>query len=339
MKNVFFVWTNYQARVEGLSNDLKARLGSVDIIYRRNPQTSKFKKIFIYIYYIFKDFLYLNKKKPDNFFVQLPPTFALIAPLAYRLFTKRSVNIIADCHNALLRKPWVNQIGTKKLIQYTNICLLHNENIYQQSLEFFSFVSKQKLLILEDKTLEFSFNEAMNNKSRNNSPCIFFPASFNKDEPVIEFIETANQMKECTFITTGNIEKLQKNFGRLPSSLPNNLQVTGWVSKETYLSYMQRADILLCLTLYDNIQMSASNEGLSFNKVMVVSDTKTLRGLYGNAAIYTSNKGSSIKIAIQKAIEEHNNLLNELKKVKLRKQKRYCEQLDLLINSIQKSTK
>src|SRR5689334_17600188 len=106
MKNIFLVWTRYQARVENLAEDISNELGEMEILYRDNPAANKFKKILFYLKYFIMDFSKLLNDKPERIFIQTPPSYALIAPIIYKKLINKDAKIICDLHNAMTRDPW-----------------------------------------------------------------------------------------------------------------------------------------------------------------------------------------------------------------------------------------
>lgn len=336
--NVFIVWTKYQARVEGITEDISKQLGETIIVYRENPRKKYFlSKIFLYLIYMLKDFLMLIRTKPKYIFVQVPPQYALIAPLIYKFISSRNIIVIADLHNSALRSPWENRLFSRQLVQHTDVQLVHNLTIFKELSSNINY-ENQNLIILEDKTnfktSNWDSRIDMDFSNKNNAVTVFFPASFNLDEPILEVIEAAKMQPTYNFIFTGNIDKLYNNFGITEAELPENVEVTGWVSNSDYDLLMKNCDVLLGLTIFDDIQMSVSNEGLANRKVMVLSDTETLKYLYGNGAVYVKNESISIIDGIHFAINNKKELLENLVESKKRKMERYNFQLQEMLKAV-----
>lgn len=329
INNVFLVWTKYQARVENLAEDIKENLGDCNIVYRENPPTNKIKKMLLYLNYMIKDFKFLLRNKPKNVFIQTPPSYTLLAPILYKKFFNKSVRIICDMHNAMTRNPWLERMGTKKLLSMSDVILVHNEIVYKSitNNSLFSEEIIKKIIVLEDKTPIFNKKA---NKKINETPIVFFPASFNSDEPINEVFKSAKLLPDFNFILTGNINKLKKNFNLNEKDIPNNITITGWITNEEYTETLLNCDILLGLTLFNDIQMSVSNEGLGGEKVMVLSDTEALRFIYKDGAKYTNNDAESISSSIKEAYADRVSLARKIKDVKGIKKERYIQQINNL---------
>lgn len=334
MTNIFIVWTKYQARVETLKEVLNKHLGKTEVVYRENPPANSFRKILLYLEYFLKDLKYLISNKPDRIFIQTPPSYALLAPIVYKILFKNKTKIVCDMHNAMTRRPWISRAGTEFLIGKCDLILVHNEIVYKNILEqdSFSYFDKEKILVLEDKTPKFEFNSI--NQRDSERPLVFFPASFNNDEPIEEVINAAKLIPEFDLVMTGNYKKLKENFNITQEYLPSNIKITGWIPTEDYNNLLLKCDVLLGLTIFDDIQMSVSNEGLGAKKVMVLSDKKALRQIYGEGALYTENKAESIAENLKTAYHQSNNLSLKINKVSENKEIRYNSQLIEVVNII-----
>lgn len=333
MKNVFIVWTNYQARVEGIISDLNKKLGPFKVIYRKNPPKKRVIKLINYLSYIIKDFFTILGGSYTCVFVQVPPSYALVAPLIVKKFCNKKIKIVADCHNAMMRSLWLNRFGSKFLLKNVDHLILHNEIIYEEGLKILSFIPREKVLLLEDKTLNYKNPGKIQNLSH---PAVFVPLSFNLDEPVNEVFKAAAMMPSIHFILTGNPAKLRKNFSVNLDLLPNNIILTGWLSKSDYNFNLINCDVVLGLTIFDDVQMSVSNEALGAENVMVLSDKSALRKIYKNAAIYTSNNSKSISKAILNALQKKEEIKKNIIDVKRLKMKRYQCQINNITKKIKK---
>lgn len=336
--NLFIVWTRYQSRSENLTLDLSQKLKKTKIVYRDNKPSSPLKKIFLYIKYVIQDFSLLLKENPEFVVLQAPPTYIALAPLIYKFFINKKLIIIMDMHNAMFRSKWLNTFGTKKIIQNINLGIVHNdvvfENINAQNL--YNNVIEDKFITLEDKTVKLEVSYKKSIKEVDQRKMVFFPASFNDDEPINEVINVALDNPKVDFVLTGNVQKLKKNHNIQLEDIPVNMIITGWITNEEYNQYLVNCDILLGLTIHDDIQMSVSNEGLGANKAMLLSNTKTLKMIYKDCAIYVNNNTESISEGLIKAINLKEQLEQNSQKVFLNKQERYLGQINNLINKINK---
>lgn len=245
----------------------------------------------------------------------------------------RKVKVISDTHNAMTRSPWKDRFGTSFLFNKVDLICVHNDVVYESVKDEIPF-KKSNISILEDKTIDYepiieTHSSTNENKEAEKGINVFFPASFNEDEPIKEILDCAVLNQDINFTLTGNAVKLEKKFGIAPSDLPDNFKITGWLTNEEYNRTLMDCDVLLGLTIFDDIQMSVSNEGLGAEKVMVLSDKKALRNIYKSGAIYTENSASEIAQRIREAHRKRDVLKKEIKNTKKLKESRYKGQLEV----------
>ncbi|WLR61833.1 glycosyltransferase [Guptibacillus hwajinpoensis] len=302
-KNLFIVWHDYQARVDSM----KGFFG-YEIKYIGSKRKNKLMN---YLMKSLKTVITLFKNKPTTVWIQLPPT-----PLLYLMFAYKKINkitLIADCHNGMLRKPWINfPFATKILNSTSDLIIVHNEDVYNEALTL--GIQEHKCMVLEDKASEIEGNKFQNSNVNLESPSILFPASFNIDEPIKLLLEVATKLPEFTFYITGNTKRASKYHNI--ENAPENVIFTGWIEKEEYHNIFEAVDIVLGLTLYENIQLSVANEAVGFQKPMVLSNTHTLQKLFHKGAVYTAPESKEMVNSILKAYSEKDSLKDEMIELK-----------------------
>ncbi|PAC34380.1 glycosyltransferase [Caldifermentibacillus hisashii] len=315
-KNVYFVWREYQSRVEFMEKDFGFKT-----FYLPTPN-NKILKLIKYAMNIFTMLTILIKNKPEIIWLQLPPSFLMPIPLLVRGFFKKRAMVIADCHNGLFSKKWFSIPFTKTLLNKCDVILVHNEDIFKHAIRL--GVNSEKLFILEDKpNLDVTINKDI--KIHNTEKIVLFPASFNVDEPIEVLLETCKKMENFKFVITG---KYQNKVDM--SRIPKNVTLTGWLPKEEYIKILEKSDILLGLTLYDGIQLSVANEGVSYEKPMVLSSTDTLKKLFYKGVVFTDNNPDSLKSNIIYAYQNSSKLKGEIKKLKIERIKKWNNQANII---------
>ncbi|NWE37264.1 glycosyltransferase family 1 protein, partial [Pseudomonas gingeri] len=141
-------------------------------------------------------------------------------------------------------------------------------------------VKEANLFILEDLPCDFQAAPA----SERQTPYVLFPCSFDIDEPIEVVINAAREMPGVDFLITGKHQgKLSE---ALVASLPENIQLTGFLSKATFEQLLCNANVVLGLTTRDNVQLSVANEAVSAGRPMALSNTPVLRSLFSEAAVF-----------------------------------------------------
>lgn len=254
------------------------------------PKAGRVGKTFIYIKLFFLTLRQLLTARPLNVWVQLPQIPALWAAIVYRTLAKNSVKIVADCHNAQLRRPWSNFPFALKSLRSADVILVHNESMLARATEI--GWPMRKVLVLEDVPAPANDQPPKGIAAKQisaNKPWIVFPGSFAADEPIQEVLEAARIAAECTFVITGRTDRAQQNGHRL-DNLPKNVVLAGYLPLELFDDLLREANVVLGLTLVEGIQLSVCNEALSFGRPLVTSNTQILNCLFGEAAVLVETR-------------------------------------------------
>ena len=269
----------------------------------------RISKLFSYACLFVKSLNALRCKQPGIVWVQLPQIPALWAALAYRALTTGDVKIIADCHNAQLRKPWCAFPLALWSLKRSDAILVHNEAMHAKAVEL--GWPMHKVLVLEDvpaigKAQAPAGLAAAHIKAP--KPWVLFPGSFAPDEPIHEVFEAARLAPELTFIITGRPERARQH-GHDIDTRPSNVILPGFLSIELFDDLLREADIVMGLTREEGIQLSVCNEALGFGKPLITSDTRILRKLFGKAAVLVRTDDSvSIATGCKDALKNINEL-------------------------------
>jgi len=280
-----------------------------------------------YLVKTWKTLVWLLVEKPQVVWVQLPPTILLHLLFVYRLLLNQRCLIIADCHNASLRRPWIDIPGFKVLLRRCDIVLVHNDTIKQQGLEL--DIPPHKLYTLEDPPASIDPEPAGSCSKEYPRPWLLCPCSFNKDEPISEIFEAARLAPEITFVLTGNVAKAAKVHGI--GKQPNNVVLPGFLPTQEFDELLHNADIIMGLTLLDGIQLSVANEAVGAGQPMVLAATNTLKTLFHKGAVYADPKSSNaIASGCREAVQNHSMLQKAVKELRTERQQAWSEQANTI---------
>lgn len=278
---VYLAWTAFQRRQESMRE-----LVDFDCWFYPVPKTGRFGKVLTYAHLFIRSIQELLRASPGTVWVQLPQVPALWSALAYRALTKFPVKVVADCHNAQLRPPWSRFPLTLWALRRTDAILVHNEAMVEQAKKLGWPV--EKVIVVEDvpatgRNRPSSGLAAMHINAP--KPWILFPGSFAADEPIAEVFAAARLMPDVSIIITGRLESARRN-GHILEKKPTNVFLPGFLSLDVFDDLLREADIVIGLTREEDIQLSVCNEALGFGKPLVTSNTKILRKLFGDAAVF-----------------------------------------------------
>ena len=282
-KQIFIAWVPFQRRAISMQAYFGYNLKFADLSFSK-----RYLRIFEYIVKTLQTLKWLIETYPAVIWIQLPPTLILHILFIYKWLLNRNCLIIADCHNATFRKPWVTFPGFKDLLTRCDLVLVHNNDVKQDALDL--GVSEHQLYVLEDPPagLEVDVLDKKNNLYV--GPWILCPCSFNKDEPIKAILDAARLTPEITFVLTGNKKRALGNHDL--SHLPSNIRLPGFLPTETFDQLLSNATVVMGLTLLDGIQLSVANEAVGFGQAMVLANTNTLKQLFYKGAVYVDPQDS-----------------------------------------------
>lgn len=277
--HVHVAWAQFQRR----QHSIAAITGMECVFLQRTTRNGLLATGLDYCSLAWRTWRLLQSRRPQVLWIQLPPVALLwVALLARRLFLPH-LKLIADCHNAMFRRPWSSIPGGLRWLERCDAVLVHNEEVHRVAVEL--GVSRARLRVLEDVPPQVTTMDSGALASQywdRPRPWIVMPGSFSHDEPILELARAAARMPEATFFITGRTERAAR-YGHGLDDLPPNVVTPGYLERSEFERLLHASDLVLALTRVEGIQLSVCNEALGFGKAMVASDTKVLRSMFGSA--------------------------------------------------------
>lgn len=324
---VYFAWTQFQRRQVSMEKFFGYE--SVFLPLRwKNGLLAKALSYFINAVSVLK---YSLLNKPSVVWIQLPQVPLLWPVLLYKLINRKTL-IIADCHNAMFRKPWCKFPFGLSIIHYCDAIVVHNET--QKLVAIEHGLPSELLVVLEDAPASISFEEMKGVIDLTNPrPWFLFPASFAEDEPISELIDVAIEIPEVTFFITGSLARAKQKIDI--SKLPPNIHLMGFLPLEQFDWLLLHCDVVMALTKYDGIQLSVCNEAIGFGKPMLVSGTPLLRKLFPKGTVFIDNESKKDFIrGCNDAIQRNSELVAEMEIFQKERWETWQKQAELLTCSI-----
>jgi hypothetical protein len=323
---LFIAWVPFQRRAISMQPYFGYVLKFAELSFSK-----KYLRIFEYIAKTFQTLTWLIRACPSVIWVQLPPTLILHILFVYKILLNRDCLVIADCHNATFRKPWVTIPGFKGLLTKCDLVIVHNDDVKQDALGL--GVVYQQLYVLEDPPAVLGTNVLSKKDNFYIEPWILCPCSFNKDEPIKAILDAARLTPEITFVLTGNKKRALGNHDL--SHLPANIKLPGFLPTETFDKLLTSATIVMGLTILDGIQLSVANEAVGVGQAMVLANTNTLKQLFYKGAVYVDPQNArSIAAGCRDAIARHDALTSEVFELREERQNSWLEQAQKIENVI-----
>ncbi|MDG2112305.1 MAG: glycosyltransferase, partial [Actinomycetota bacterium] len=133
---------------------------------------------------------------------------------------------------------------------------------------------------------------------------VVLPASFDPDEPIEAVMAAATAHPDIELVMTGRDET-----GRLDGlSVPDNVRLVGYVSREEYEQFLSDATAVCSLTTLENCMQQAGYEAMSWGRPLVTSDTYDLRNYFGDAAQFTAPEAAAIGDAWAEALDSRQQM-------------------------------
>jgi glycosyltransferase involved in cell wall biosynthesis len=317
MKDLFIAWVPYQRRTESMQSFF-----GWSLTYFGFQSDQRLLRPLEYIVKFLRTIVLLAQTRPRVLWVQIAPTPLLYAAHLYRALARPRPVVIADCHSSVFRFPWIKTPGLRALLNRTDMVLVHNAITASQAAGI--GVDPSRILILEDRPASIEGTGDVTTSSAPR-PWILHPNSFAEDEPVAEVFAAAKSLPDVTFLVTGRIERARGRHDL--STIPANVRLTQFLPTAEYEQLLRSADAVLGLTLFDGVQLSVANEAVGAGTPMVLSDTKVLRELFDEGAVYVDSRDPvAIARGVKEALSNHQTLRAGVQRLKERRDAKWQAQ-------------
>jgi glycosyltransferase involved in cell wall biosynthesis len=128
-----------------------------------------------------------------------------------------------------------------------------------------------------------------------------FVTVFDPDEPVEAIVEAAGVLSECDVVITGDTSRAPR---LITERAPGNVSFTGWLEHERFLSELDAADVVACLTTSPHAVLRSASEAIYSRRVVVVSDQPGARDAFASA-VFCENDAAGIATGVRRALREH----------------------------------
>ena len=314
---VYIAWVDYQRRAESMQTYF-----GYDLFYVSAQHLPPLRKLLSYIMRAKATLQIVLRERPDVVWLQLPPTFLMHLLVLFRFVTRRTFKIVADCHNAALRAPWSAVPLSSRLLNWADLVLVHNPDVVAAARDL--GVEHQRLRVLGDSVPVLPSEDVETPPQR--KPTLVMPCSFHADEPIEAVLQAARQLESATFVITGNHLRI-RNRGLLKQATQNVI-FPGFLPLAEFDQLLLRASGVLCLTTQDGVQLSAASEAIAAGKPIIISDTKLLRDLFGQAGILVDNSVASILQGCRTAIESYGEYAAAARAMRQRRMTRWLEEAE-----------
>ena len=304
---LFIVWTGFQRRVASMDQAL-----GFDVRYIPPPFAPKWLKPFGYVVQAARTAAAVFGRRPDEVWVQSPPTFVPHLLLALRPLAG-GFRLVVDGHHRAFQPNWSRFPGAVWAMNRADVVLVHNAESRPGAIAL--GVNPERIRVLEDPppTLPPAAPPAADA-----GPCVLVPCSFADDEPIPILLAAARRLPEVRFLVTGSRRKAAA-LGFLRDA-PANVTFTDYLPLPEFERLLAEASAVLGLTDAEGIQLSVANEALGAHRALVLSDTRILRAMFGAAALFAKNTPEDLAARLAEAIARRPELEGLSAALKARRQ-------------------
>jgi len=325
MKQLYVVWLAFQRRPASMQSYF-----GYELEFLPSASTRRFVRFLGYLAKGWKTLVLFWREQPQVIWLQLAPTPLLYIAHLYKALFNRQVKIIADCHNSMLRAPWIKFPKTVDLLNGCDVLLVHNDTVKEQAVAV--GVNNKNLYVLEDRATLLDC-ETTQKQTPFPKPWILFPCAFNTDEPIEVVLATARLIPDITLVITGNSARARGRHDL--SNLPPNVKLPGFLPKEEFDMLLCSTDAVLGLTIWEGVQLSTANEAVGTGKPLILSNTKLLKQLFYKGAVYVDSLNpESLAQGCKEAILRKNELSQEIIELREDRDRRWLEQAEKVAASL-----
>ncbi|MBA3324953.1 MAG: glycosyltransferase [Rhodobacteraceae bacterium] len=308
-KRIFISWCHFSRRIASMDNYFGFEIHLIPPLSER-----KWIKPFGYIFQALRTARVVMAGRPDEVWLQSPPTFLPHLLLALRAVAGR-FRIVADCHFQTFTPGWIWVPATIWAINHCDGVLVHNAES-RPAAEAVG-VNPKLIYTLEDPPSNIA-PEQKRRTSPEAPPYVLAPCSFSSDEPVAVLLAAARLLPELCIMITGSRAKAERlGFTR---DCPENVSFTDYLPLPEFERLLIGASVVLGLTSVEGIQLSVANEALGADKALVLSDTRILRAMFGEAALFGRNTPEDLAMRLRQALAARVELEGRSAALKARRQ-------------------
>lgn len=297
-RRLFLSWASFSRRIASMDEHY-----GFETHYVPSPVLRKWQKPFGYLYQLAKSAQILMARRPEEVWLQCPPTFLPHLALMLRPFAGR-YRIVADYHSGATSPKWSWVPGATWAVNRCDVILLHNEEAVPQAAAL--GLRMDKTVTLEDPPPTRMAPAGGARIAADRPPYVLAPCSFNPDEPIPLLLDAARLAPEIPILITGS-RKRADHLG-FTRDVPANVTFTGYLPLDAFERLLFGASVVFGLTDVEGIQLSVANEALGADKALVLSDTAILRAMFGQAAVLAKNTPGDLAAGLREGMARREEL-------------------------------
>ncbi|WP_417536945.1 glycosyltransferase [Methylophaga sp.] len=250
-------------------------------------------------------FRILKDERPDIVIFQNPSMILAVFLVIFALFVK--LDLIMDAHNAAISpcegRFWLLNKISSVLVSKVKLTIVTNEIIGESVKE-----KNGRPFVLEDPIPKLDVSKNVQ-KTQADTKKVVFVCSWAEDEPYMEVIKAFKSLsdKSIVMFITGRPPDHMLN-----KSIPNNVQLTGFLLEQDYINLLAEANLIIDLTDRPDCLVCGAYEAAAVGTPCIVSDNLCSSETFYQGYVYSKNDFESIISSIEYAIEHELKLKLEI---------------------------
>jgi glycosyltransferase involved in cell wall biosynthesis len=282
---VFIAWgpPAYTNRTRPLASALGIEVIHVYSTRRRGALAAVIK----YPYQAVATTWHLLRRRPALVFVQHPPSFTAMVAGVYGAIT--GAPYVVDAHSDAFDSPWwsrprwLQRIVARRALT-TIVTNDHFEDLLRRAGAHASIVRN---FPTELHPATYPMGPGLN---------VAVVATFAPDEPLEEVVAAARRLPDVVFRVTGD---LRREGASIPSDLPSNVELTGFLSAPDYYGLVCHSDAAMVLTTRDHTMQRGACEAMSLGTPIITSDWPLLRTYFCKGTVHVDNTAAGIETGVR----------------------------------------
>ncbi len=226
-------------------------------------------------------------------FIQVPSL--VLGHIAITLSAILRFRVIADAHNAVIEgaesAPFPLRALYRFVVRRADIVIVTNSSLAERVRKLGGTPG-----VLPDPVPQFQARAA----GQNDPNRVVVISTWADDEPLKEILEAAQWLPQpLCFTITG---RPRGRFAQIARQTPR-VHLSGFVSDQDYLELLVTARVILDLTTREDCLVCGAYEALALGRPLVVSDSRALRELLRDGAIFAKNEPEAIARAVAEACQ------------------------------------
>ena len=223
-------------------------------------------------------------------FVQVPSL--VLGHLAITLSSLLRFRVIVDAHNAVIEGAESGGFPLRMLyrsvVKRADLVIVTNTSLSERVRRLGGRPG-----VLPDPVPEL---ESMSEQVASNEVVVI--STWATDEPLGAVLEAAQHLPQPLFFTiTGRPRGPLADAARATA----RVRLSGFVSEQEYLALLSRARVVVDLTTREDCLVCGAYEALALGRPLVVSDSRALRELLRDGAVFAKNEPQAVALAVSEA--------------------------------------